>query len=76
MQPLNAEELARYRQDGIVMPRSGLSQATVQALSAKFRNGEWIAAIDSLIGWEHTSTAVIRSERPTAPPTTRGEPIR
>ena len=48
----------------------------VQALSARFRNGEWIAAIDSLIGWEHTSTAVIRSERPTAPPTTRGEPIR
>jgi len=35
MQPLNAEELARYREDGIVVPRSGLSRPTVEALSTK-----------------------------------------
>ena len=35
MQPLNAEELARYREDGIVVPKSGLNRSTVEALSTK-----------------------------------------
>lgn len=35
MQPLNAEEIARYRQDGIIIPRTGLSPATVAGLRTK-----------------------------------------
>ena len=35
MPPLGAEEIARYRQDGIVVPRTGFDAATVAALRVK-----------------------------------------
>ena len=35
MLPLGAEEIARYRQDGIVVPRTGFDAATVAALRVK-----------------------------------------
>ena len=35
MPPLGAEEIARYRQDGIVVPRTGFDAATVAALRDK-----------------------------------------
>jgi ectoine hydroxylase-related dioxygenase (phytanoyl-CoA dioxygenase family) len=35
MQPLNADEIARYRRDGIIIPRNGLSPAAVAGLRTK-----------------------------------------
>ena len=35
MQPLNAEEIARYRQDGIIIPKTGLRTAVVAEMRAK-----------------------------------------
>jgi len=35
MTALNAEDIERYRQDGIVVPRTGLSAATVAELRAR-----------------------------------------
>ena len=35
MQALNAQEIAAYRQDGIVVPRQGLAPRTVAMLQAK-----------------------------------------
>ncbi len=38
MQPLNAAEIERYRHDGIVAPKTGLSPATVAELRAKLES--------------------------------------
>ena len=38
MQALNTEEIARYRQDGIVVPRNGLGPAVAAELRAKLEN--------------------------------------